>query len=305
MVAVHGKDDIKTLLQEHEHSLLKLKAKVKDVAPDYMDEIWLLRYLLSSKYDVDKAALGVQKAVEYRKTNDSWLRAAREEHTVAPDDAAIAEYIKVGRHKRTTDGNLVFIVRLGISRPSDAASAFTHEQLLKRQAFLTEQNYWICDRYSRETGKLSRVVSIIDMTGVSLSSGHTDRRFFKILGENSHNSEFLHPQLLAKMVIYNPPGIFKVMFSLAKLFVSQRTIEKVAVCTGGGGGLKKIKTAEKCPVAGSLFAQDSLPSFLGGDCTCAESGLQGCVANFSNAQRTQIPLPSNHAQRLSERKSAK
>mmetsp|Transcript_12882 Transcript_12882/g.28072 ORF Transcript_12882/g.28072 Transcript_12882/m.28072 type:complete len:299 (+) Transcript_12882:212-1108(+) len=289
-------NDVETLMAEHKDGVDKLKDALKTV-PDGYDDLCLLRYVLSMGSDVAKAVAAVRKAVEFREKNDSWLSAARDDDAVPPENGPITEYVKVGRHKRTNDGSVVFIVRSGISRPSDAISVFSHETLLRHQTFYAEQNYWMCDKFTRASGKLTKVISINDMTGISLTSGHTDRRFMKIVGENSHQSEFLHPQMLAKMVVYNPPGIFKILFNIGKMFISQKTIEKMAVCPGGAS-MKKLKTSKDCPAASALFDPKNLPTFLGGECTCADLGLAGCIANVSNDQRTQIPLPASHQNNL-------
>ena len=112
------------------------------------------------------------------------------------------------------------------------------------------------------------------MKGMSIFGG--DRRFMKSLGTASKISEYLHPQLLGTNVITNPGTVFKILFSIAKLFIGKKTLEKLKVCSSDT--LKGDIT--KCPFSMKHLIKDDIPSFLGGDCHCTDKG--GCINGVHN-----------------------
>lgn len=70
--------------------------------------------------------------------------------------------------------------------------------------------------------------------------------------------------------------MFESLLQLAKPLVSKNTWEKVSVCTASRPwGEAEIS---RCPFVAENVSLESLPSYLGGSCSCEG----GCVKGFPN-----------------------
>jgi len=139
--------------------------------------------------------------------------------------------------------------------------ALTHEQCVQHMLAQNERNFRLCDRLTRETGRLCKLVVIIDGAQVSLFK--FDRRFPKAQGAVSHLSAVYYPQVLGRTVMVNPPAVFKFMFAVFSVFVSAATKEKFAVCPAKPSS----GSALDCPYLARSFgaqAAQALPPFMGG-----------------------------------------
>lgn len=76
-------------------------------------------------------------------------------------------------------------------------------------------------------GKMSYFVKHIGLQDLSGMGMMPDRRFFRILGRVSKTNEWLRPQLLGRVVIFNAPSWVGLAFRLASHFLSQKTLSKV------------------------------------------------------------------------------
>jgi len=83
-----------------------------------------------------------------------------------------------------------------------------------------------CDAETRRSHTLIKMVSVIDMAHTTISGA--DRRFFAILGESGRLSDTAYPQLLSRSVMLHPPSFMYAMFSLAKVFMSKKQLDKQA-----------------------------------------------------------------------------
>ncbi len=79
------------------------------------------------------------------------------------------------------------------------------------------------------------------------------------LGDSSKLSESVYPQLVSVSVILNPPGFVRVVFKIARVFMSASMMEKVKLCGGHTSG-----DISSCPYAAKLIPLENIPTFLGG-----------------------------------------
>ena len=79
------------------------------------------------------------------------------------------------------------------------------------------------------------------------------------------------------------PSWFKWIFTIVKLFLSKRTLEKFRTCRGD---IANGNIAD-CPYVRSHFAIEHVPSYLGGNCNCEG----GCVPGIPNDIEKQKDLP--------------
>ena len=101
----------------------------------------------------------------------------------------------------------------------------------------------MCDKLTREKGILTKMIIVNDFRGSSMNS--IDKKFFMALGKSSKAAEKLYPQLVEKTIIVNPPSSIKMILSMAKLFMSKRSVEKMVYCKGNLSKKEKIQPKRK------------------------------------------------------------
>lgn len=122
------------------------------------------------------------------------------------------------------------------------------------------------------------MVSVIDFNHSSMLHS-MNRSFFQALGISSKASERYYPQLLGFSVMANPPFFMSAFMTVARPLMSKKTLEKMKICSGK----TTSQSVLSCPFASQAFGSPAtVPTFLGGTCTCSEKGLKGCIQNCPN-----------------------
>ena len=267
---------------------------VQDPVGVQFDEVFLLRFVLSFK-TADEAEPHLRNCVEWRMANETILRAARANHVrdqaavdaLMPRICGLAPFMSGKLHPKVTLlGGPVYVIRGCLSDDKALVRYMTEhgfDVLRDYMLLMRETSFTITDSETRRTGKMVKMQSWYDMSGMAIQF---DKRLMSEMGAVSKISESLFPQLLQAVVILNAPSIVRGMMSLARPFFSQRLLEKIHFC---GSGSTSSHTAPKdaiqaCPIVSRLLAVDAVPSFLGGQCNCPG----GCVC-APNSQR--IPTP--------------
>ena len=152
-----------------------------------------------------------------------------------------------------------------------------------------EEDMVICDRETRRQGKLVKMVSVVDMYDYSLFSGGSDRRFAKALGSSSTTSTDLYPQLLGMSIVCNTPTFITWLVRLMKLFLSERTLNKIKFLTYCGHG--------EPPEAGRLsdlvdMDDDQIPDFLNGTLDSNTLNLVREKSEKKNEEAVSITIPA-------------
>ena len=242
------------------------------------DDIWALRFVLSHPEDAD-AARAAAETLRWRAEKKEMLAAAatgeRPKRVEVMERLVVAQY-----HGETSTGAPLYIIRAGISNTVALTTEHTHDEVVEFMMYRKEIGFLLCDAITRKTRKLTKLVTVNDLSHVSLLAG-TDKRFTAVLGAASKLSETLYPQLLDRAVLINAPYIFGAIWSIIKGMVSTKTRAKVALC---GTSDTRKGDISKCPFA-KLINLHTVPSFLGGGCRC----VGGCVG-VSNEQTAMVGL---------------
>lgn len=243
------------------------------------DDIWALRFVLSHPEDAD-AARAAAETLRWRAEKKEMLAAAAAGESLKRFESlerlVVAQY-----HGETSTGTPLYIIRAGISNTVALTNAHTHEEMVEFMMYRKELGFLLCDAMTRKTRKLTKLVTVNDLSHVSLLAG-TDKRFTAVLGAASKLSETLYPQLLDRAVLINVPYIFGAIWSIIKGLMSANTRAKVAVC---GSSDTRKGDISKCPFA-KLINLHTVPSFLGGGCRC----VGGCVSGVSNEQTAMVGM---------------
>lgn len=279
VVVAEGVRSYAAELNEMRQDLGKLAAELSDLV--------LLRYILSFKKP-KAAATALRTGLEYREANAGWLKSAvevvdnakggvptYEEYMArAPHAAKLRKHLAGGYHGVTHQGGPLCFIRAGITDLSKLMDECSEKELEEFFVWDKEVTYAMCHKATLESGKITKALYVMDSTGVSVF--RQDRRFFAALGASSKISENLHPQLVQRQCVINAGSTFKILFKVAAVFMSKKTVERFAVC----GGFDQNRSAAECPYASRWVEQpDSLPSFSGGSCS-AHGGR--CVADVPN-----------------------
>jgi hypothetical protein len=214
---------------------------------------------------------------------------------------------------RSLHGEPLYIVRAGVSNPGAVMNLLTHEQMVEFLMFSREEAFIQCDAETRRRRVVVKMVSVIHMEHAGAGF---DRRFGQCLGASSKIGEFAYPQSLLKTVLFRPPSFCErwvaracervlrpaaacahdpaarttdartrrhtrapaavfAIFALIRPLMSKKSLDKQSVCPGRAAG-----GVAKCPFAAKHFELATLPTILGGECTCAARG--GCICGFAN-----------------------
>lgn len=244
--------------------------------PHHYDDIWALRFVLSHPEDAN-AITAAKANIAWRKEKAEMLEAARKGERL-PRFAAVERFVAADYHGCTNSGAPLYLVRAGISNPTAMMDEIPKADVVDFMMYRKEIGFAKCDRITRSTRVLIKLVTVNDLNHVSLLAG-TDKRFQVVLGESSKLSELHYPQLLDRAVLVNVPYIFSAIWSVMKNALSAKARSKVAICQGDT--LKG--DISQCPFAKFINLQ-TLPSFVGGKCRCKG----GCISGTPNEQRTLV-----------------
>jgi hypothetical protein len=278
-------------IEKHRAEIDQLKAKHEDLiaqctrrtleasgstpVPKF-DDLFIVRFIISNTPNVEAAEHSLVSTLNWRIENAETLHAVRR-GAPPPFDDLIGPHCVVSLHKTTKQNEPVLIVRSGLTNVASLLSVASQLQISQWLLFQREVAFAICDEETRSRGVFVKCISINDFAGVSF--GGFDRRFMQALGQASKWSEEYYCQLLGQSIMINLPSWAKVALNVAKVFMSQRMLDKLSSCPANPSA-KSQKSFMECPWARVKFDANSLPTFLGGKCLCLEAG--GCIQGVSN-----------------------
>jgi hypothetical protein len=299
---------IAPLLEEHKGLLEALRAECQtelnsasddaEMHVHYNSDLFLLRFLLSAKFKLEKAVLAVKTTIAWRNKNKDMLKRMREGEPV-PGMKECLKFNLADEHKTTLDGAPVVIVRSGVSDLTAAVKNIPREHIYNTFVFSKERVYMACDRLSREKGYIVKMISILDMAHDSIF--RIDRQYFSIMGASMKELELCYPQLLGATVVMNAPKWVKMAINIGSKFVPATSIEKLVVCQHPVPSYEaqaKNVDISKNPYAWARFiAPENIPTFLGGTCKCHKTDKYPngrCICGIDNDRQIQVtkaPLP--------------
>jgi len=229
------------LLKTHAAALAELLAAVQDDPlfnnhHPYFDELGRLRFLLSAKLDPKKAAANLRSALALRQqfgldevrerirgapsrtwsTDAAW--AAMEMHTILSETIIQPD----------PDGPIISLIKPAQLDQHRVADEITPAAF---QAFVRTRNeamYAVLDETTRRTGRLTRMVRIMNIEGLSI--GGVSQKLSKASGNLSEQTQCLYPQLLVGMVGINVPRPLKFFYdAVIRRFVPAKVQEKVMI----------------------------------------------------------------------------
>lgn len=206
-------------------------------------------------------------------------------------------------HNTMLDGGPVHIIRAGLANVSGLYSKLSVKEIVEEMTLKKEELWIMCDRVTRETGRLTKQIVIMDFANQGSHekqlwscfeqtnvSGwfYPSQALIQSQNDASAIAKLLYPQLLDKgkqktkyelllfrfvtvfhcqVIILNAPWFFKQLWKIATMVLSESLTSKVGMC----GGTIVPGELGKCPWASKHLAVEDMPTFVGGDrydCSC-------------------------------------
>eukprot|EP00306_Pavlova_sp_CCMP459_P006521 CAMPEP_0185166660 /NCGR_PEP_ID=MMETSP1139-20130426/12991_1 /TAXON_ID=298111 /ORGANISM="Pavlova sp., Strain CCMP459" /LENGTH=373 /DNA_ID=CAMNT_0027732117 /DNA_START=25 /DNA_END=1142 /DNA_ORIENTATION=+ len=213
-----------------------------------LDDLFLLRHVIAQGGDAAAAAKAVGEALDWRSEHVDLIGRMQgmqpEVHAVSP--IGMLPWL-------TLDGQPV-MVAMPAAGDWDVLGRKSDQWHLEAGISNRAVAFAACDRLSRESGRLVRLVLIQDLTGTSVTTAYRQRRLMRVQGELSALQEVLFPQLLHKIIVASPPAVVGALFSFARPFLSE----------GSGARTNTVAHHVLDIVVEGPLPLDRLPAFLGG-----------------------------------------
>jgi hypothetical protein len=198
---------VDSLLVAHKAAIEELREAVADCLPEdseFYDDIFLLRFVLTweKKGGLTESSDAVRKTVAWRTENAEAL-AQTVRTGIAPGEEVMKRFNTAGYAGSLAGMEPLFIVRTGYCNLKGLMNACTMEEVARLATISKEVAFAECDKKTRKTRQLVKMISIIDLEGFSMFGG--DSRFHKALGESSKQAAVYYPQLLGKTVLISKP----------------------------------------------------------------------------------------------------
>ncbi|CAK4695031.1 hypothetical protein LEN26_006866 [Aphanomyces euteiches] len=275
--------ELDALLNKHKADIISLKEHLQDVLEPQYDDIWLLRFVLTNG-NVQDAIEPCRYTIQWRNARKDLLDRVHAGEMPALHDQ-VTKFQVAGEHKLTKYGEPLFIVRIGLSNSKALMEALPFDDLLEYYMLIRERIFLHCDKLTRAIGSFVRMTILLDFQGFSITRGY-DRQFAQLNEVTGRLSEKMYPQLLGHTVFLNTPSVVLWMIKLFKPRTSDQAAEGKLFCPGGSD-------ISACPFVSSNLGLESLPTFIGGSCTC---GNGRCIGNVPNSQT--IPIDAVDANGL-------
>mmetsp|Transcript_113356 Transcript_113356/g.315573 ORF Transcript_113356/g.315573 Transcript_113356/m.315573 type:complete len:285 (+) Transcript_113356:76-930(+) len=249
---------IAELQQEFAEAMKELRRRLGGEMP-FEDDQMLLRFLLQAYGSVDEAEAAALRGRQDRQTYAAVLEKARQNEAL-PQEMIIRDHLCFGRWQYPhTTGTVaagwppLLVTRSGRSNPQACMEAVTEEQMVEYLLWVRTRVFLEAHGATEKTGKLLLMASVNDLADCPLLSSR-EPRFFSAVGKVSKLGEAISPFLGRKHIMVNSGMIVTALMAIAKLFVPQKVLDKVATMS-----------CEELPDALGV-PKESLPSFLGGSC---------------------------------------
>lgn len=242
----HHKEEIVAV-----RALVKASAEVKDLKDRCIypeeDDLWIVRYLLNTKYTVEEATKRFINMIVARH-NDP---VANQVHKVLTENEG--ELYRQGQIKfpnvqgcfKAIPERLVHMydkwgqpVSISCMGRSDLAYLMKLDDGIFQTYGFYKAEYvrLLVDQRSRETDQLVQLVQVVDLTGLGLTS-HLNMSAFKRMNRMTKKLDNLYKETLGRIWVINAPFVFHQILKAGKFVMNERTAAKIQTV---GGDMKKI-----------------------------------------------------------------
>lgn len=228
---------VKDLIEEHREKIDKIKFDIAQEPlydPTKHDDLWVLRFWLSHKKSKDAIA-AAKSALEFRKKWDLDGTDIRKKPPHTSKDARLVKYWELRcqgdgiicaiPHKKR---GVVLFLKFTRFRP-EAVNEVDEETWDWAFVYTSEWTHQWLDYVTRTTGRLTKSIRFMDLTGMSLS--HLDRASTKRDAKIMNEMEDVYPQLLETLYGCWPPSFMHKVWAFVRPIMPKRIIDKIDLIT--------------------------------------------------------------------------
>lgn len=200
--------------------------------PEKHDDLWILRFLLSSKKKVKPALKDATAALQFRNDyNLDELDIRQYPVTMEMNHTALRKFLSCCK-----EGAMSFTVpdtRRGVVTYFHYASINQHklmeamplEDRVLALVYVTEWSFQWLDYISRTTGRFTKEIRLIDMEGFQLSDANlqniiTDGKAMGIMGD-------VYPQMIESIYVTRSPQWIQIPWRYVRPFLPKRVVSKL------------------------------------------------------------------------------
>jgi hypothetical protein len=233
------------------------------------DDIWILRFLLSHKNNVESASKAAVKTMHFRyehKLNElgdirhkvvSSMTCLTSDHFPATIKfisgcTDVDTLIFTLPDKNRGILNVVRFAHMDLKKIDETMSA---EELQENYMYANESVYQILDDITRRTGKLTKLLRVVDLEDTSIRNVNIS--YLQKDGAAGKMTEDHYPQMLGALVVCNCPGWVTGMWTVLRNFFPSPMVEKISFMG------KKIRS-ENVKFWLKYVSLENLPVKLGG-----------------------------------------
>ncbi|KAL0089633.1 CRAL-TRIO domain-containing protein [Phycomyces blakesleeanus] len=296
--------------QESDAIIKELRLKLGPKSKTMKDE-YLIQFLVARSWSVSGAKNQIEKTLEWREKHKV------NEHPVATGENKLPLLYPIRGYNSIPDGNLeaapglsesvlrinkymggsclhktdkngcpIYIERLGYHAAKEIAKYTTVEEVsnyhIGCNEFLNRVIMEDCSRVANKT--INHETVIFDCTGMGWHQLHMPAlHYLRAISDADQN---YYPETLSRLFLVNAPSSFVFVWKIVKAWLDPGTIDKIKIL----GSDYKEELLQYIPA-------ENLPSFLGGECTCAHMP-GGCVPS---QMLKNIPslVPQSHNEKVS------
>lgn len=236
---------ISVLLKEHESAIDAIKNILKSNSLyqeniTLYDDIWILRFVLSHKKKVSAAAKAALETIRFRaekklnELGDIRHRVPTQDPSqtdnMFPASKRMNEHVSEGgSYHVLPDAQRGVITYIRVDKVDMKAlnSELSDSDILDSIIYLNETIYQILDHMTRKTGRLTKLLKVVDLQGVGLKNFNLT--FIKKDAANTKKMEDFYPQMLGMLVVANASSWFSKLWKVVRKFFPARFVEKVDI----------------------------------------------------------------------------
>jgi len=229
--------------------------------PKKHDDLWLLRFILSHKGVVEKAAYAARTALEYRAArgiDDITKTVLSMPARSWPFCEEVFQRLLVYSYLPDPDGSVIWICRVK-QLDMHGVMDVGFEKYATFMRHVMEWTFQTMDAVTRRTGRITKYVQVYDLRGASMSQANYE--FIKLDSQEGKRRQYLYPQLLGASYYCHAPAVIKFSWDhVFKPMFPTSIVEKTDVLdpTSRESDLEKLL---------KWIAVEDLPTFLGGQLT--------------------------------------
>lgn len=260
---------VKALLEEHREKIDKIKLEVsQDPLYDATkhDDLWMLRFWLS--HNKSKQAIAAAKTtLLFRQKYQLDQTDIRQDAPHKTKEPRVADYWKT---RWNSDGVIITlpdkqrgtVVFIAIAQANPEGSKLLSEDTWDYSFIYSAEwsHQWV-DYITRTTGRLTKEVRFVDLTGLQLTK-HLDRAANKRDGKIMGEMEDVYPQMLETIYCCYPPSFMHAIWSIIRLVMPKRVLDKIDIITPNANKTERDRLLKHISI-------EHLPEHFGGENTVA------------------------------------